>query len=200
MNPKVSVCITAYNHEKFISQALDSVLMQETDFDFEVLIGEDDSEDNTREIVKGYHKQHPDTIRLFLNDRDHVIHINGRPTGRWNFINNIENARGNYIALLDGDDFWTDPKKLQVQVDLLESNPEVAISIHNVAVSYMNQNIESHPFYAQDPSGSNMRHKPESISTLEDLIAGNFIQTPSVVFRAHLFQRFPDWYCKNGPR
>ncbi|MFC1881321.1 glycosyltransferase family 2 protein [Thermodesulfobacteriota bacterium] len=196
MNPKVSVCITTYNHEQFIAQALDSVLMQKTDFDFEILIGEDDSEDRTREIVKEYKRQHPDKIQLFLNDSDNIIYINGRRTGRWNFINNLKNAKGVYIALLDGDDCWTDPNKLQAQVDLLEDNPELAICIHNVKVSYMNGSNKSHPYYTPDASGANMRQKPASISSIEDLIAGNFIQTPSVVYRAHLFDNFPEWFYK----
>jgi len=194
MNPKISVCITTYNHEKFISQAIDSVLMQKTDFKFEVLIGEDDSTDNTRKIVKDYARSYPNKIRLFLNDRKNVIYIHGKPTGRWNFTNNIKHAKGNFIALLDGDDYWTDPNKLHMQVDFLERNADFAICFHNANVTYMNGNIESHPFYTQNPTGSYMHKKPESISTIEDLVGGNFLQTPSVVFRAHLFDSFPEWY------
>jgi len=78
---KVSVSITAYNHEKFIAQAIESVLMQETDFDYEIIIGEDDSTDRTREIVKAYYEKYPEKIRLFLNDRKNVIYVDGRATG-----------------------------------------------------------------------------------------------------------------------
>ena len=84
---KASVLITTYNHEKYIRQALDSVLMQKTDFDFEILIGEDDSKDLTREICKEYAEKYASKVRLFLNDRANVIYLNGKPTGRWNFIN-----------------------------------------------------------------------------------------------------------------
>jgi hypothetical protein len=125
-----------------------------------------------------------------------VIYINGRPTGRWNFINNIQNAKGKYIALLDGDDYWTDSKKLQIQVDFLEKNEDFAICAHNVNVTYMNSDIAPHPFYKKDPAGPHMRKKPESVTEIDDLIAGNYLQTPSVVFRAGLFRGFPDWYCK----
>jgi len=110
---KVSICITTYNHEEYISQALDSVLAQATDFEFEILLGEDDSSDNTRTIVKKYQKMFPEKIRLYLNDRKNVIYINGMATGRWNFINNINHARGDYIALLEGDDYWVDNLKLK---------------------------------------------------------------------------------------
>ena len=148
MKPKISVCITTYNHEKFISQALDSVLMQKTDFDFEVLVGEDDSPDNTRDIVKKYARRYPDKLRLFLNDRKNVIYINGRPTGRWNFINNIRHAKGEYIALLDGDDCWTDPNKLQVQVDFLENNPAgKKLFLYPVRWPYPQLLWERHPFF-----------------------------------------------------
>ena len=134
MKPKVSVCITTYNHEKYISQAIDSVLMQKTDFEFEILVGEDDSSDSTRAIVKGYSEKHPDKIRLFLNDRENVIFIDGRPTGRWNFINNIHRARGDYIALLDGDDYWTDELKLQKQINFLDSNHNYSGCFHDTLI------------------------------------------------------------------
>ena len=201
MNPKVSVCITAYNHEKYISQALDSVLMQKTDFDFEVLIGEDDSSDNTRKIVKEYARHHPGKIRLFLNDRKNVIYINGRPTGRWNFINNLENAIGKYISLLDGDDFWTDPYKLQKQIDFLAINPSYATCIHNVTVLYEDPTIHHHPHFSQDLiTARHMYPKPNTSSILEDLLHGNFIPTPSVMFRSGIFDKFPLWFygCSMG--
>lgn len=86
---KLSVCITTYNHEKYIAQAIESVSMQRTDFDYEIIIGEDDSKVNTRAIVKKYMRKYPDKIRLFLSDRKNVSCINAGPTGRWNFINNM---------------------------------------------------------------------------------------------------------------
>ena len=196
MNPKVSVCITAYNHEKYISQALDSVLMQETDFDYEVLIGEDDSSDNTRTIVKEYTQRYPDKIRMFLNDRKNVICINGRPTGRWNFVNNLMNAKGEYISLLDGDDYWTDPFKLQKQFDYLAMNPSYSTCIHNVKVVYENSTIVPHPHFQQQVTGPNSYKKPNYTSTLIDLMHGNFIPTASVMFRSGIFQTFPLWYYK----
>lgn len=134
-SPLVSVCIQTYQHKDYIKDALDSVIMQETDFQFEILIGEDESTDGTREICIEYAKQCSDKIRLFLNSRKNVIHINGQPTGRWNFINNIKNAKGKYIALLPGDDYWTDPHKLQKQVDLLESRPDASMCHHDVLVA-----------------------------------------------------------------
>lgn len=131
-SPLVSVCIITYNHEEYIAQAIESVLEQKTDFFFEIIIGEDESSDNTRKIVIDYKNRYPDKIKLVFNDRSNVIHINGRPTGRWNLIQTLAAATGKYIAVLEGDDYWTNPLKLQKQVALLEDNPEFAISGHLV--------------------------------------------------------------------
>lgn len=184
---KVSVSIITYNHEKYIAQAIDSVLMQRTNFDYEIIIGEDDSQDNTRAIVKEYKKHYPDKIRLFLNDRKNVIYINRRPTGRWNFINNLKHARGKYIALLEGDDYWTDPYKLQKQVDLLDDHPEYAFCFHSVQMIYEDEDKEPLTF---KPS------RQKKVYTIEDLLTGNFIASGSVVYRNELICEFPGWFRK----
>jgi len=188
---KVSVCIITYNHEKYIAEAIESVLMQKTDFNFEIIIGEDDSADGTREIVKKYKEQYPDRIRLFLNDRKNVIYINGKPTGRWNFMNNIKNAGGDYVALLDGDDYWTSPDKLQRQADFLDANPDFSICFHDVEVLYENSG-KTRCMIAR-PEIKKERY------TIEDLLKGNFIYTCSVMFRRGLFGEFPDWFLKAQP-
>jgi len=186
---KLSVAITTYNHAPYIAEALDSVLMQETDFNYEILIGEDGSTDGTREIVQKYKERYPDKIRLFLNDRENVICIHGRPTGRWNFVNNLTHARGKYIALLEGDDYWTDPCKLQQQVELLEAHPDCAICFHNMQVIYGDGKKESHP--------SNTNQK--EISTIESLFGGNYIYTASCVFRNGLLGELPEWFMQVLP-
>jgi glycosyltransferase involved in cell wall biosynthesis len=185
---KVSVCITTYNHERYIAQAVESVLMQKTDFDFEIILGEDDSADGTREIVKKYKEQYPDRIRLFLNNRKNVIYINGRPTGRWNFMNNMRNARGDYIALLEGDDYWTEPYKLQKQADFLDANPECSMCFHDVSIFYEDKG----EYVLAMPPVKKERY------TIEDLLKGNFIHTCSVMFRRGLFGEFPDWFVKTS--
>ena len=183
---KVSVSIITYNNEKYIAQAVDSVLMQEADFDYEILIGEDDSQDNTRAIVKEYAEHFPDKIRLFLNDRKNVIYVDGRPTGRWNFVNNWNHARGEYIAALDGDDYWTSPHKLQKQVDFLEAHPECAVCFHNVVVCYEDGGPGPH---------LSLEASPGEITTLADVLAARyFVPTCSVMYRGGLVGRPPDWY------
>ena len=132
MNPLVSVSITAYQHAAFIRQAIESVLVQETTFPFEILLGEDGSTDGTREICKEYAAKYPDVIRLFLHDRSQVIFIDGKPTGRFNLLHNMSQAKGKYMALLDGDDFWKDPHKLQEQVDLMELHQDWSFCFHDL--------------------------------------------------------------------
>lgn len=130
--PLLSVCIITYNQEAYIAQAIESVLAQKTEFIFDIIIGEDESSDNTRKIVVDYKNRYPNKIKLILNDRSKVIYINGRATGRWNLIQTLAAATGKYIAILEGDDYWTDPLKLQRQVTLLEDYPEYAICAHLV--------------------------------------------------------------------
>ena len=181
---KVSVCIQTYNHEPFIAQALDSVLTQETDFDYEIILGEDESQDGTREICIEYARRYPDRIRLFLRSRKDVIYVDGRPTGRFNLVENLKAASGDYIALLEGDDYWTDPLKLQKQVEFLGAHPECAICFHGYTVSFEDG---SRPPYVAPPP-------PKSITSLEDLLVWDFIGTLTVMFRRRATQELPDWY------
>ncbi|MCB9364247.1 MAG: glycosyltransferase [Flavobacteriales bacterium] len=129
-NVKVSVCIQTYNHENYIRKCLDGAINQITNFDYEILLGEDDSSDNTRNICLEYLEKHKKKIRLFLHERKNVIFINGLPSGRYNLLHNLKNSAGKYIALCEGDDYWTDPFKLQKQVDFLENNPEYVACYH----------------------------------------------------------------------
>ena len=183
----VSVCVIAYKHARYISQCLESILMQKIDFAYEILLGEDDSDDGTRELCIEYAKKYPAKIRLFLNDRKNVIYINGKPTGRYNFIKLINNAKGKYIAICEGDDYWTDPYKLQKQVDFLENHRSFVCCFHAVEI------ISEIP---EQGSRIATPHKKKSVYTLNDLLKGNFIHTCSVMFRSGLFGEFPEWFDK----
>src|SRR3954451_21269603 len=128
--PLVSVCIITYNHKDYISQCLDSILMQQTNFPFEIIVGEDESSDGTREICKKFAENYPHKIRLFLRSRKDVIYYNGSATGRYNFVENLKAARGKYVAICEGDDHWIDPLKLQKQFDFMEKNKEFTHCFH----------------------------------------------------------------------
>lgn len=137
--PLLSVWMISYNHEKYIEQALNSVLMQKTKFEYEIVIGDDCSTDNTQQILRTYAEKYPDKITLILRDK------NMGPTN--NAYDVFMNCRGKYIALLEGDDFWTDNEKLQKQVDILESDSELSGCSH--IVNYIDGNNK---IFDQEPS------------------------------------------------
>lgn len=122
-SPTVSVIILAYNHEKYIAECIDAAVRQITKFPFEILVGVDHCDDKTHEICAGLEKAHPEKVRLILNDASNVCIVRGKRVGQANFNNVLSRATGKYIAICDGDDYWSDPLKLQKQVDILESHP-----------------------------------------------------------------------------
>jgi glycosyltransferase involved in cell wall biosynthesis len=171
----VSVVVTTYNHRSYIEQAIQSALMQEGSLDYEIIIIDDCSTDGTREIVQDLHRRHPERIRLILS-----------PTNKndsRNFARAIETATSRYIAFLEGDDYWTSPHKLQKQVDFLDRHVECATCFHNVLELWDDGRVVPH-------NGAD--HKV--ISGMEDLLAGNFMATVSVMFRRGLFGAFPEWF------
>jgi glycosyltransferase involved in cell wall biosynthesis len=186
---QVSVCIPTYNHERYVAQAIEGALMQRTNFPYEILIGEDDSSDNTRSMVIDYAERNPNKIRLFLNDRKNVIYVNGRPTGRWNLLNLLTQARGRYIALCEGDDFWTDGRKLQKQVDYLEAHPENIMCFHTASIFDQKTRVLSGDLLKPPLN--------RDFYTLDDLLEfGNFIPTASVMFRSGRIQEYPSWFMQ----
>jgi glycosyltransferase involved in cell wall biosynthesis len=162
--PKVSVLMVTYNHVNFIEQAIESVLMQETDFKYELVIGEDCSTDRTREIVEIYAEKYPDRIKVLLHPKNIGM--------QRNFIEVWKACTGEYIALLEGDDYWTDPEKLQKQVDFLDGNPDFSICFHKVKILENNELKDDY-----------ITTVPSNVSTIEDLAKGNYIHTPSCIFR-----------------
>lgn len=177
MSCKVSILMTAYNHESFIAQAVQSVIEQTTDFDFELVVGEDCSTDKTREILSGFKSSHPERIRLLLRERNW-----GR---RRNFIDVLAACEGEYVAILEGDDYWTSPNKLQRQADFLDSHPDCSICFHPVMVVFEDKN--------QEPYRSGVASKGQ-VFTLADLLDRNLIPTCSVMFRNKLLPVLPDWF------
>lgn len=177
VQPKVSVLMTTYKHEKFIAQAIESVLMQETDFTFEVVIGEDKSPDDTRRIVEDYQRHHPDRIRLFAREQN---------LGAHNFVETYWACRGKYVAILEGDDYWTDRKKLQAQVDALDAHSDWVMCFHTVRCVGEGGLQPPYPFLPL--SGW------KEVSTFDDLLKWNFVPTCSMVFRNGIVRKFPEWY------
>lgn len=121
---KVSIVMLAYNHEKFIEQAIESILEQDVDFKYELLIGEDCSTDRTREIVEKYQRNYPDMIKVVRHNKNIGMQKNV------NIL--LRKCEGAYIAYLEGDDYWICPKKLKFQADFLDAHPEYIGVTHNV--------------------------------------------------------------------
>ncbi|MBI1781998.1 MAG: glycosyltransferase [Sphingobacteriales bacterium] len=116
---KLSVCMLAHNTEKFIDKAVESVLAQKTNFEIELVIAEDKSTDNTKQKALYYKEKYPDLVKLILNQKN--LGLSG------NYIVALKNCSAEYVAILDSDDYWTDPYKLQKQVDFLEANKDYGV-------------------------------------------------------------------------
>lgn len=130
--PLLSVCLITYNHANYIKEAIDGVLMQKVNFSWELIIADDFSTDGTREIVLEYKKKYPDFITLILQEK------NVGPAKNW--MDLITYPKSKYIAYFEGDDFWTDPHKLQMQVDILEANVKFSFCCHRYKVLFQSSN------------------------------------------------------------
>ena len=182
-NPLVSICCLAFNHKKYINQALNGFLIQKTTFPIEILIHDDASTDGTAEIIKEYEKKYPDLIKPIYqieNQYSKGISIS--------YSFNFPRAKSKYIALCEGDDYWTDPNKLQKQVDFLENNPDYIMCFH--------------PANMFNESGSINRimgTEIEKTITTSDIIRKDaFIPTASIVFRNVLDKELHDFTTKNN--
>lgn len=173
---KISVCIIAYNQEMFIEQTVNSALMQEVDSDFEIVISDDCSTDQTRSIVQNIAIKHPGKIRLLPKETN----IGATK----NLAKAIQACRGDYIALLEGDDYWTSSQKLQKQLDFLENNPDCSTCYH--ATQMVNR-------YGQVQLTLPIAKYKKLISNLYDLIINDsFMATCSIMFRNNFSDKIPD--------
>ncbi|AYN00502.1 GNAT family N-acetyltransferase [Chryseobacterium sp. 3008163] len=164
--PTLSVFVMVYNHEKFLNQCLDGILMQKCNFSFDIVVGEDCSSDNSREILINYQKNHPGKFKLLLHKTNIGANKNQEQV--------LDNCTGRYIAICEGDDYWTDPLKLQKQVDFLENNPEYVLCFHDIKI------LKSDGEIADDFITTLPDQYEERLTLAKKL---NYIHTPSVVFR-----------------
>lgn len=177
----VSITCTAYNHENYIADAIEGFLMQKTDFAYEILIHDDASTDRTPEIIKEYESKYPNLIKPIYQTENQ--YSKGVKVG----ILNEQRAKGKYIAICEGDDYWIDPYKLQKQVEYMESHPECSLCVHAA--------------YKVDPNKvklkSNIRpnYGNKEFKT-EDIIigGGGFFATNSMLYPTVLSEKLPDFY------
>ena len=169
--------MVTYNQQRYIAQAINSVLAQRTTFPIEIVIGEDCSTDGTRQIVEQFAAAHPNVICARLAEQNQGV--------KANFVGALNQARGEYVVILEGDDYFTDPLKLQRQVDALDARPDWSICFH--------------PAYCDYEAGL---QGPEllpaswdrSEASIVDLFEGNFIPTNGAMFRHRLFPALPAWF------
>ncbi len=178
MPPLVSVCITAYNIEKYIGECIESILRQKVNFSYEIIIGEDCSTDNTLQVCVKYQQQYPN-IHVYKNAE--------QKGNMGNLIHTLEKCNAKYVALIDGDDLWIDDCKLQKQIDLLEAHSECALTFHDARITddmLNDQTLFSLKFPDRDYT------QPYS---LEQLVKWRVIgATSSYVFR-NIFKPYPHW-------
>jgi len=176
---KVSVLMVTYNHAWCIRQAIESVLAQEAPFDWELVIGEDVSTDDTAAIVREYEARHPDRIRAVWRPRNVGM--------QRNFMETLAACTGEYVAVLDGDDYWTSPAKLSLQAAFLDARPGHSMCFHDVEVVYEDQ---SRPSWRYGPA------VPRATWGVEDLLEMNFIQLSSVMLRRRFLGDLPPWFAR----
>lgn len=191
-SPLVSVFMISYNQQDYIIEALESVLNQKTDFTFQVVLSDDCSTDSTQDIVKGFLENHP--------EKDRVIFIKQEKNLGWmpNFILTLKKCQesgAKYIAMCEGDDFWTNENKLQKQIDLLEQNPDVVLACHQYKELYNDGSIKDFPYFRKNFFQGNKSFK-FSQKDFEEFMR---IQTMTIVFRSSaldlsLKEKY-DYYC-----
>jgi glycosyltransferase involved in cell wall biosynthesis len=174
LSPKVSVSFITYNQRRYVAQAIESVLMQQTLFSYELVISDDCSTDGTREICRSFKDRFPDRIRLV--EREANIGAVA------NYLETFKACRGRYVAFLEGDDFWIDTGKLQTQVDFLDNHLDFAICCHNVCIVDEN-----------GKQSRNLLDDTKEVTQVDDLCRGDYISTPSCMVRNGLLKEIPSW-------
>lgn len=187
---KLSILITFYNQEKYVDRALSGVLSQKVNFDFEILIGDDGSDDGTIEKIKVWQEKYPDKIKLYIMDRDKDRQYEAIFRVSASRINLVKRAKGEYLILLDGDDFYIDDTKLQTQVDILDNpkNQDCVACAHNVNYFYENTS-KSKPML--DVSRKEKKYTPEFYW------AFSYFHPVSLMFRNVFKEEFPTEAFKN---
>lgn len=176
--PVVSVVVTTYQHAGYIAQCLEAILSQDASFPYEILVGEDESTDGTREICLDYAARNPTRIRLFLQHSGNRIVIGGVATGRFNFACLLSRARGRYVCICEGDDYWRDPGKLRLQVEALEGNLDAVVAFGDSIIVRE----------ASESDESKLRAEQRRDYSALELAAGVLLPTQTVMFRNMLGQ------------
>lgn len=179
--PLVDIIMPTYNHERYIAQAVESVLAQECDFAYRLVIADDCSDDSTPDIVRSYAAKHPERIEAHLfSPRVGAFHRDRVS------VRVLRECEARYVALLEGDDYWTDPRKLQKQVDYLDGHPGCSVVYHD-AIMFYDDGSES-PRRLCAPG-------QKRVASLEDIVAANFLIPCTALFRNVLGELPEEFYA-----
>lgn len=167
--PLVSIVVITYNQEHSLPATLDSLLGQETSYPFEIVVGEDCSTDGTRAVLADYAIRYPETVIPIYNETNKGILAN--------YVSTLAHCRGKYLASCAGDDFWNDPRKLQMQVDVMERNPKIGLVYTDVLVD----SVVTDEIFVR-------RCADLQENVFEQLLNGCFITAPTVCYRSELLE------------
>ena len=179
----ISVCCITYNHEKYISKCIESILNQRGSFKLELIIGEDGSKDKTREICANYALKYPDKVFLLPGEANLGM--------SQNFLRTLQSCKGELIAICEGDDFWTDSSKIQYQIEYLNSHPEAVACFHNAVNVDSEDNVINKSYFQSEKTKFNLADCFKSL--------GSSYPTCSLVFKSTVFSKpFPNWFLERA--
>ena len=180
----VSICCTTYNQKDFIKDAIEGFLIQKTSFPLEIIIHDDASTDGSADIIREYFQKFPKLIIPILQTENQYSKKRNRTFAQYV----MSKVRGKYVAICEGDDYWTDPYKLQKQVDFLEANPEYSISFHAAEHHWLNNGLITIHRYKCTNGFRTFTIKNAILK------GGAFMTTNSMVFRTEYAKNLPEWY------
>ena len=180
-NVLVSICCATFNQKDYIAKAIEGFLMQKTNFDLEIIIHDDASTDGTSDIVRDYAKKYPSIIKPIIQSENQYAKCKRVSYNAW------KHANGKYVALCEGDDYWTDPLKLQKQIDFMETNPDCSMCFHAAEIVDVTKNAVV----------SVTRPYNKTLVLPQDKLymgGGHICPSASIVFKRELMVNPPDFY------
>lgn len=191
MEPLVSICCITYNHVEYIEETLQGFLSQKTDFLYEILIHDDASTDGTVEVIRKYEKKYPEIIKPIYQKENQYT----KGVSKIDYTFNQTRARGKYIAICEGDDFWINNNKLQLQVDYMKNNPKCTFCFHNALVIDESDKRKEAKLFIKDKYEHNQEiNLPSEKFDAGELQLLGFIPTASFMYPKYVMNNPPSWY------
>ena len=186
--PIVSIICLTFNQEKYVRDCFEGFVMQQTNFQYEVLVYDDASKDGTPAIIREYAAKYPDIFKPTLYEKNNYL----QGLGYVGLYTGIREAQGTYVAYCEGDDYWTDPKKLQKQVDFLESHPDYEICAHDTQIKFERSQQTESILFSQTDVNLFLDRRNRAEYQLADTLTGNIFHISSLMYRNFDIQ-LPEW-------